>query len=78
MHYSPTPTTLTGEPLEIYPFLGTTRLEEVIDRYDASLVLHGHAHFGSLEGKTRKGIPVYNVAYPLLQEHHMQYKLIEL
>ena len=69
MHYSPTPTTLTGEPLEIFPFLGSSRLEEVIDRYEVSAVFHGHAHFGSLEGKTTKGIPVYNVAFPLLQKH---------
>lgn len=80
LHYSPTPTTLTGEPLEIYPFLGSTRLEEAIDRYDVSVVFHGHAHYGSPEGKTMKGIPVYNVAYPLMQKHFPDkpYRLIEL
>lgn len=67
MHYSPTPTTLEGEALEIYPFLGSTRLEEAIDRYDVSVVFHGHAHFGNHEGHTLKGIPVFNVAFPLLQ-----------
>jgi hypothetical protein len=55
-----------GEPLEIYPFLGSSRLEEPIGRYPVSLVLHGHAHRGQLEGKTQTGVPVYNVSMPLL------------
>ncbi|MGE5725410.1 MAG: metallophosphoesterase, partial [Acidobacteriota bacterium] len=52
---------------EIYPYLGTSRLAEVADRHGANLVLHGHAHHGCIEGKTTAGIPVYNVALPLLQ-----------
>jgi Icc-related predicted phosphoesterase len=67
VHYSPIPATVQGEAAEIFPFLGTTRLAEVVDRHGADLVLHGHAHHGQLEGKTIGGIPVYNVAITLLQ-----------
>src|SRR5712671_983394 len=66
MHYSPIQRTVDGEPLEIYPFLGSSRLEEPIGRYPVSLVLHGHAHRGQLEGATQSGVPVYNVSMPLL------------
>jgi Icc-related predicted phosphoesterase len=66
LHYSPVQRTVEGEPLEIYPFLGSSRLEEPIGRYPVSLVVHGHAHRGSLEGATKTGVPVYNVAMPLL------------
>src|SRR6478752_6709325 len=66
MHYSPVQRTVEGEPLEIYPFLGSSRLEEPIGRYPVTLVIHGHAHRGFPEGHTRMGVPVYNVALPLL------------
>jgi len=67
VHYSPIPGTVLGEAAEIFPFMGTTRLAEVVDRHGADLVLHGHAHHGKLEGKTIGGSPVYNVAITLLQ-----------
>jgi Icc-related predicted phosphoesterase len=67
VHYSPIVGTVQGEAAEIFPFLGTSRLAEVIDRHGADLVLHGHAHHGQLEGKTTGGSPVYNVAITLLQ-----------
>jgi uncharacterized protein len=66
-HYSPIPDTVKGEPQEIYPYLGSSRLSEVMDRFGAKLAVHGHAHHGSPEGKTTGGIPVYNVALSLLQ-----------
>ena len=66
LHYSPIQQTVEGEPLEIYPFLGSSRLEEPIGRYPVSLVVHGHAHRGQLEGTTKSGVPVYNVSMPLL------------
>ena len=66
LHYSPVEQTVEGEPLEIYPFLGSSRLEEPIGRYPVSVVLHGHAHRGQPEGKTKDGVPVYNVSMPLL------------
>lgn len=68
LHYSPIAATVQGEAAEIFPFLGTSRLAEVVDRHGADLVLHGHAHHGQLEGKTTGGSPVYNVAITLLQE----------
>src|SRR5207302_7888650 len=67
VHYSPIAATVQGEAPEIFPFLGTTRLAEVVDRHGADLVVHGHAHHGQLEGKTIGGSPVYNVAITLLQ-----------
>jgi Icc-related predicted phosphoesterase len=67
LHYAPTVGTVEGEPLEIYPFLGTSRLEDPLIRYPVTAVFHGHAHRGTPEGRTVNGIPVYNVAMPLLQ-----------
>lgn len=67
LHYAPIRDTVRGEPEEIYPFLGCSRLEEPLERYPVNLAFHGHAHRGSLEGKTRVGTPVYNVAMPLLR-----------
>ncbi|HVI77920.1 MAG TPA: metallophosphoesterase [Candidatus Acidoferrum sp.] len=67
LHYSPIAATVQGEAAEIFPFMGTTRLAEVVDRHGADLVVHGHAHHGQLEGKTTGGTPVYNVAITLLQ-----------
>lgn len=66
LHYSPVQGTVEGEPLEIYPFLGSSRLEEPINTYRVSLVVHSHAHRGRAEGKTSVGVPVYNVSMPLL------------
>jgi Icc-related predicted phosphoesterase len=65
LHYSPCRQTLRGEPLELYPFLGTYLLGDAIDRAGADLVLHGHAHLGQEEGATPGGIPVRNVALPV-------------
>jgi Icc-related predicted phosphoesterase len=67
MHYSPIVGTVEGEPLEIYPFLGSSRLEDPINRYQVDAVLHGHAHHGSPEGRTTAQVPVYNVSMPLLK-----------
>jgi Icc-related predicted phosphoesterase len=66
LHYSPVRDTVEGEPLEIYPFLGSSRLEEPLNRFKVTAVFHGHAHHGRPEGRTSGGIPVYNVSLPLL------------
>jgi len=67
LHYSPIAATVEGEAPEIFPFMGTSRLAEVVDRHGADLVVHGHAHHGKLDGKTTGGVPVHNVAITLLQ-----------
>jgi Icc-related predicted phosphoesterase len=65
-HFSPVPDTLAGEPLEIYPFLGSYLLAEAIDTADADLAVHGHAHAGTEHGMTSGGVPVRNVAQPVI------------
>jgi Icc-related predicted phosphoesterase len=63
LHYAPIPETVEGEPLEIYPFLGSSRLANAVDRFDnVKAVVHGHAHRGAYAGRTPGGIPVYNCA----------------
>lgn len=66
LHYSPIAGTVQGEPVEIFPFLGSSRLEEPLLRYPVDAVFHGHAHRGTLEAKTINGVPVFNVSKPLL------------
>jgi Icc-related predicted phosphoesterase len=68
LHYAPIAGTIVGEPEVIYPFLGCDRLAEPLDRYEATVVFHGHAHTGSFEGKTAGGVPVYNVSLPVLRK----------
>ena len=68
LHYSPIAGTVMGEPPEIFPFLGSSRLAETIDHFDVNVVFHGHAHHGSYEGKTTKGIPVYNCCMQLMKQ----------
>jgi Icc-related predicted phosphoesterase len=66
-HYSPIQDTVEGEPPEIFPFLGSARMGETIDRFEGvKLAVHGHAHRGAYEGRTPRGAPVYNVARPVL------------
>jgi len=67
LHYAPIAETVQGESPEIYAYLGSSRLAEVVDRNGASMIVHGHAHHGSPDGKTTAGIPVHNVALPILQ-----------
>jgi Icc-related predicted phosphoesterase len=69
LHYSPVQATVEGEPPEIFPFLGCSRLEEPLGRYPVTAVFHGHAHHGQLEGFTTKNVPVYNVSLSLMRHH---------
>jgi Icc-related predicted phosphoesterase len=75
LHYSPVRDTLQGEPLEIYPFLGSYMLAEAVDTAGADLVLHGHAHRGIEWGTTPGGIPVRNVAQPVIRRAFAVYTL---
>jgi Icc-related predicted phosphoesterase len=70
LHYAPIQETVEGEPPEIFPFLGSSRLEEPLTRYSVTAAFHGHAHNGHLEGRTSSNIPVYNVSLPLLKKVH--------
>jgi Icc-related predicted phosphoesterase len=70
LHYAPIQATVEGEPPEIFAFLGSSRLEEPLNRYRVTAAFHGHAHHGKPEGKTTAGIPVYNVALPVLRQAH--------
>jgi Icc-related predicted phosphoesterase len=67
LHYSPIRGTVEGEPPEIFAFLGSSRLEDPLNRYAVTAVFHGHAHHGSPEGRTQRQVPVYNVSLPLLR-----------
>jgi Icc-related predicted phosphoesterase len=78
LHYAPIPETIAGEPLEIFPFLGSSRLAETIDRFRVSAVVHGHAHRGAYEGRTPGGAPVYNVAMQIEKPNGRPYALLEI
>lgn len=73
LHYSPIRATVEGESPELFPFLGSSRLEETLNRYPVTAIFHGHAHHGSLEGRTQRDVPVYNVALPLLRQSFGDY-----
>ncbi|AKN74742.1 metallophosphoesterase [Streptomyces sp. PBH53] len=74
-HFSPVPDTLAGEPLEIYPFLGSYLLAEAIDTGGADLAVHGHAHAGTEHGMTSGGVRVRNVAQPVIGQAFHVYHL---
>lgn len=81
LHYSPIRETVEGEPPEIFPFLGSSRLEEPLNRYRVTAAFHGHAHRGQPEGKSREGIPIYNVALRVLEQnfpHRPPFRLLEI
>ncbi len=81
LHYAPVAATVEGEPLEIYPFLGSSRLEEPINRFSPTVVFHGHAHRGHPDGATANAVPVHNVAMPLLKRQFPEqppFKLVEI
>jgi Icc-related predicted phosphoesterase len=75
MHYAPIPGTLEGEVPGLHPFLGSQLLGEAIDEAGADLVVHGHAHRGRERGCTARGIPVRNVAVPVIRRSYRVYAL---
>lgn len=74
-HYSPVPDTLVGEPLEIYPFLGSHLLAQAIDSAPTALAVHGHAHMGCERGITPGGVRVRNVAHPVIKQAYSVFAL---
>jgi Icc-related predicted phosphoesterase len=80
LHYAPIAETVEGEPLEIYPFLGSSRLANAIDRFEnVKVAVHGHAHRGAYSGRTPGGVPVFNVAQFVVEPAFGRpYALLEL
>ena len=80
LHYAPIEATVEGEPREIFPYLGCSRLAEPLSRFAVTAVIHGHAHNGALEGRTAANVPVYNVAYPLMKRLNPErpFRLLEM
>src|SRR5262249_9060854 len=81
LHYAPVRDTVKGEPEEILAFLGCSRLEEPLNRYQVRATFHGHAHRGAPEGRTAGGSPVYNVALSLLRRevpNGLQVRVLEI
>ncbi|HEX5540575.1 MAG TPA: metallophosphoesterase [Micromonospora sp.] len=74
-HYAPVPDTLAGEPLEIYPFLGSYLLGQAIDSAPTALAIHGHAHKGTERGTTPGGVRVRNVAHPVIKQAYSVFHL---
>ncbi|HJQ84264.1 MAG TPA: metallophosphoesterase [Candidatus Binatia bacterium] len=68
LHYAPIEQTVSGESPVVFPFLGSSRLEDPLNRYGVAAVFHGHAHHGEPEGRTSANVPVFNVCLPLLRE----------
>jgi Icc-related predicted phosphoesterase len=74
LHYSPTMSTLRGEPESIWTFLGTNRLDAPIQKHKPDLVLHGHAHGGTFAGAIG-AVPVYNVAVHVIRREFFVFEL---
>jgi Icc-related predicted phosphoesterase len=74
MHYAPTPETLVGEPEGIWTFLGTDRLAPPIVAHEPDLVLHGHAHAGTFEGRVGE-VPTFNVSVPVMRRDFWVFEL---
>ena len=80
LHYAPIRETVEGESCEVFPFLGSSRLVDPLDRFGVAVILHAHAHHGAPEGRTPQGIPVYNVSLPVLrqQKPELMYRVVEV
>lgn len=78
LHYAPIQETVEGEPPEIFPFLGSSRLAETIDRFPVDAIVHGHAHRGRFEGRTPGGVPVYNVASHIEKPGGQPFAILEI
>jgi Icc-related predicted phosphoesterase len=74
LHYAPTVDTLHGEPDTIWTMLGNDRLAAPIAQHEPDMVLHGHAHVGTFEGRIGE-VPVYNVSVPVLGKDFWVFEL---
>ncbi|HSI90383.1 MAG TPA: metallophosphoesterase [Adhaeribacter sp.] len=71
LHYAPIKDTIEGEPPEIFPFMGSSRLIDPINRHPVLAAFHGHAHIGVLEGRSSAGVKIFNVAKPILHRANL-------
>lgn len=80
LHYAPVEETVMGEPAQIFPFLGSSYLAGPLDKHQVQVAFHGHAHAGTLKGKTAGGVQVYNVSVPVLRTNGLKapYYLLEV
>lgn len=81
LHYAPIRQTVEGEPPEIFPFLGSSRLEDPLNHFGVEMAFHGHAHKGTPEGRTAQDVPVYNVSMPLLKSTYPEkppFRIVEI
>jgi Icc-related predicted phosphoesterase len=80
LHYAPIRQTVEGEAAEVFPFLGSSRLVDPLDRFGVTVILHAHAHHGAPEGRTPQGTPVYNVSLPVLRQANAEqnYRIVEI
>jgi Icc-related predicted phosphoesterase len=74
LHYAPSSATIEGEPVGIWPFLGTDRLAAPIIEHEPDLVVHGHAHAGTFAGSIER-VPVYNVSLPVIERDFWVFEL---
>ena len=74
LHYSPTMSTLAGEPESIWTYLGSNRLDGPIQKHHPDIVLHGHAHAGTFAGSVGR-VPVYNVAVHVMRRDFFVFEL---
>jgi Icc-related predicted phosphoesterase len=74
LHYSPTMSTLVGEPESIWTYLGSNRLDGPIQKHRPDVVLHGHAHAGTFSGAIGP-VPVYNVAVHVMRRDFFVFEL---
>ena len=79
LHYAPIRATLQGESPELFPFLGTSLMADVLDRHNVTVAFHGHAHNGALHGHTPGNVPVFNVSrFAREQAGKKPYKLYDV
>ena len=80
LHYAPIKATVVGEPEQIFPFLGSSRLADPLNRRDVVAAFHGHAHIGTLKGETSRGVKVFNVSKPILvkEGYEQPYFILEV
>jgi Icc-related predicted phosphoesterase len=74
LHYAPVEETLVGEPERLWLVLGADRLAGPIREHRPHLVVHGHAHHGSFEGRI-ENVPVYNVAVHVMGREFWVFEL---